>query len=336
MPEISVIMGACNGGPFLEAAVASVRAQTFTDWELVIVDNGSTDGALTALLAAHPDPKIRVFRFAAALGPGAALAVACREARGRYLAVLDADDLATSRRLEIQHAYLELRPDLCLLGGASDLIDEEGRILGREPFVGRHEDIHGFTAYVHTLRHSSIMFRRELLERVKYRSVLGNGTDRDFFSRAAETGRVEALPAVLCLYRVHAENFSHRNERGAASRGLVSMLASRRRRGLPEEIEKWEPRFAAILAASPTDEQAANLACARLFAGESLHELAAFHAWLAMRAGARWRGGARYLQAIVRGLGNARAARIGFLKAWLKEPVQQLLRAGGMPDRWQF
>jgi hypothetical protein len=300
------------------------------------VDNGSTDGAVGAELAARPDARIRVRHFSAPLGPGPALAVACREARGRYLAVLDADDLAAPRRLEIQRAYLELHPDVCLLGTASDLIDQDDRVIGREPFVGRAEDIHGATAYVHTLRHSSVMFRRELLARVEYRHVLGNGSDRDFFARAAEAGRVEALPDVLCRYRVHARNFSRQQEHGAVSRGLVSMLASRRRRGLPEQIETWEPRFAAILAAARTDEAAANLGCARLFMAEGLPELAAFHAWLAIRAGAHWRGGARYVQAVVSGLARDPRARAGLAKAWLKEPVQQLLRVGGLPDRWQF
>lgn len=336
MPEISVIMGVHNAGRFLAPAVASLRAQTFSDWELVIVDNGSSDGAVAAELAAHPDPRVRVFPHPTALTCGGALAVACREARGRYLAVLDSDDVAMPRRLELQHAHLELRPDLLLLGTASDLIDGEGRLFGYERFVGRHEDVRDCTAYVHTLRHSSIMFRRELLERVCYRPVLGNGSDRDFFSRAVEVGRVEALPDVLCLYRLHGRNISHQGDHGAASRALVSMLTHRRRRGLPEDIEKWEPRFAAVQAASPQDGRRINLECARIFAAERMYDLAAFHAWLAIRAGAPWRGGCRYAMAVIRGLLRARVARVELVKAWLKEPVQQLMRAGGMPDRWQF
>ena len=336
MPEISVIMGVCNGGRFLAATVASVRAQTFTDWELILVDNGSTDGAVAALLAAHPDPRIRVSWHPAPLSPGGALEVACREARGRYLAVLDSDDLAVPRRLEIQRAYLDLQPGVWLLAGASDLIDEDGNPLGREPFVGRHEDIFALTAHVHVLRHSTVMFRRELLERIQYRALMGIGSDHDFFARAAELGRVEALPVVLCQYRLHRENLTKQKGRSAISRGLVAMLAHRRRRGWPEDAVLWEQKFSALLGEAHGHAGPVYLGCARLFAAEGMDDLAALFAWEAMRHDARWSGLLCYLRVTLRGLGRSRPVAVATARAWLKEPAHQLLRASGAPDRPQF
>jgi glycosyltransferase involved in cell wall biosynthesis len=336
MPEISVIMGVHNGGRFLAATLASVRAQTFTDWELVLVDNGSTDGAVAAELAVHPDTRIRVFQYAAALSPGGALEVACREARGRYLAVLDADDLAHPRRLEIQRAYLDLRPEVGLLAAASDLIDENDAPLGREVHVGRHEDIYPLTLFFHVLRHSTIMFRRELLERVGYRTVLGAGADHDFFARAAEVTRVECLPVVLCRYRMHAGSCSRRAVPSAASRGLISMLTDRRRRGQAEDLAAWETIFATVPGAARDDAGRAYLLVARIFSAEGIHDLAARFAWEAMRYGARGRGLLHYLGAVARGFGRHRSAVVPTVRAWLKEPVHQLLRAGGAPDRFQF
>ncbi len=198
-----------------------MRAQTFSDWELVIVDNGSTDGVLEAELAAHPDSRVRVWRHPTPLLPGGALAAACREVRGRYVAVLDSDDISLPQRLEIQRAYLELRPEVVLLGSGSDLIDGDGRLLGREPHVGRHEDIHALTAYVYVLRHSGVMFRRELLERIQYRVTMDLGEDHDFFARAAEIGRVEALPTPLCQYRIHGR-ITRAKRRGARPAGGLS------------------------------------------------------------------------------------------------------------------
>jgi glycosyltransferase involved in cell wall biosynthesis len=336
MPEISVIMGVSNGGRFLSATLASVRAQTFADWELVLVDNGSTDGAVEAALAAQPDARVRLFQYPAPLSPGGALEVACHEARGRYLAVLDSDDLADPRRLEIQRAYLDLCPEVGLLAGASDLIDENDAPLGREVHVGRHEDILPLTLFFHVLRHSTIMFRRELLERVRYRKVLGAGADHDFFARAAEITRVECLPVVLCRYRVHAGGCSRQTVPSAASRGLISMLAYRRRRGLPEDLATWEKVFATIPVAANRDAGRAYLLIARVFSAEGIDDLAARYAWEAMRYGARGRGLLHYLGAVARGLGRNRAPVVPTIRAWLKEPVHQLLRAGGAPDRLQF
>lgn len=334
MPEVSVIMGVHNAGRFLAPTVASLQAQTIADWELVLVDNGSTDGAVDALVATHPDPRVRIFRSAEPLSPGGALAVACRAATGRYLAEMDQDDLALPRRLEIQRAYLELQPDVMLLGSGTELIDADDHSLGLEPFVGLHEQIYGLTAYVHVLRHSGVMFRRELLARVQYRARTGCAADFDFFARAAEVGRVAAVPAVLCRYRLHPGNYSNRGELSAIHCALVRMLTRRRRSGLPEDLDRWADRFEA--GALGRDTACAHLHCARIFAQENYADLAALHAWLAYRAGGGWRAAGRYLYSTIRGLARTPGTSSSLVKAWLKEPVHQLLRSGGVPDRNQF
>jgi glycosyltransferase involved in cell wall biosynthesis len=337
MPEISVIMGVHNGGAFLAETVASVQRQTFRDWELVIVDNGSTDGAVPALAAAMPDDRVRVITRAEALGPSGALQVACEAAKGRYLAVLDQDDIALPRRLEMQRAYLDLQPEVVLLGTAVADIDGKGNILGREPFVGLHEDIHALTAHVHVLRHSSVMFRRSLLDRVSYRALLGGGEDFDFFARAAEVGRLACLPEVLCHYRIHAGNITiTAAARMAVNGALVRMLTRRRRTGLPEDFAPWHRRFSACQAEGHRAEARTQIACARLLRSEKHHDLAAVHAWLAWRTGGGWRAGWEYAAAIGGGLIRGRVARVALVKAWLKEPAHQLLRDSGAPDRIQF
>lgn len=337
MPDITVIMGANNAGRFLTEAVASVQRQTFGDWELIIVDNGSTDGSGPALQAGLQDERVRIFTRTEALGPGGALLIACEAAKGRYLAVLDADDLAQPRRLEMQRAYLDLQPEVFLLGTASAFIDGAGRNLGREPFVGLHEDIHTLTAYVHVLRHSSVMFRRELLDRVQYRPLLGGAADYDFFCRAVEAARVACLPEVLCLYRLHAGNITvTAAARMAANGALVRMLTRRRRAGLPEDFEQWRERFQSIFADERTSETHVHAICARLFREEEHYDLAALHAWLAWRAGGGARAAWEYFVATTCGLMRHRASRAALVRAWLKEPGHQLLRAGGMPDRMQF
>ncbi len=337
MPQISVIMPVKNGGRFLAPAVASVNAQTFRDFELVLVENGSTDGALEALEAAGLDRRTKVVRHTQALGVGGALKAGVEAARGRYLAILDQDDLAEPRRLEWQHGFLESVPDVVLLGGVSRMIDGEDREVGNEPLVACHEDILATTSFVHGLRQSTVMFRRELVERgVTYRVEAGNAADRDLFSRAAEVGRVAALPVVLSRYRWHGGNASATDGVAAALDGTLVRLTTRRRRlGLPEEWANWAQRVRALARPGMT-RWGAHRAGARLLRTQGYHDLATVEAWMAIRCGGGARAWASYAAAVLVGVA-ARPRVLGpILRAWVKEPAHQLLHAGGMPERIQF
>lgn len=336
MPGVSVIMGVHNGGRWLAGTVRSVLQQTYPDWELIMVDNGSNDGAVGAVVRDHPDERIRVLQHDAPLGSGPALNTAAAAARGRYLAVLDKDDLAMPRRLELQCAYLDWRTEVGLLGAASLIIDGDGKPLAPEPFTGRHEELHAMLSFINPLRHSSVMFRRELLDRVSYRALAGPAADMDFLARASETARMACLPEILCHYRWHPANMSHRSLRSMAMHGaLVRMLIRRRRSGQPEEAARWTEAFHAILAGEQP-LAASYQACARLFRRERHHDLAAFYSWLAWREAGGWLAGAHYWRHVVAGLWSGRGARSRLFKAWMKEPAHQLLREGGMPERMQF
>ena len=334
MPEISVITRVHRGGEYLAQMVASVIAQTFHDWELVLV---VTAPAVEAETAAFCERDARVRRIVALGGCGQALAAGCAAARGRSIAVLDEDDLALPRRLELQHAWLALQPEAGLLGAGTEVIGPDGAVLGREPFVGLHEDILAMTAYVHVLRLSGVMFRRELAEKVPYRKTLDCAEDFDFFARAAEVTRAACVPAVLCRYRRHPGSVTATRARhNAAFGGLVRLLTRRRRGGQAEDYERWRPRFAAIAGAEGTTEAEAHRACARILRAEGHADLAAMHTWLAWRARPGLRGGADYAASMLTALAAGRAARGKLARAWLKEPVHQVLQAGGMPDRFQF
>lgn len=336
MPEISVIMGVHNGGRWLAAAVRSLLAQTLSDWELVMVDNGSTDGAVAAVERELPDGRIRVIRHPEPLGSGPALNVAAAAACGRYLAVLDQDDLAAPRRLELQCGYLGWQTGVGLLGAASLVIDAEGRPRELEPFVGRHEELHAMLQFVTPIRHSSVMFRRELAERVPYRALAGPAADGDFLMRVSEVTRVACLPEVLCHYRWHPANMSQTAGRSMAVHGaLVRMLGWRRRAGRLEDADTWTGRFAALLVENLPLGRTYR-ACARMFRREGGEALAAYYDWLAWRATGGALAGGRYLLGALRGALRSPGTAPRLLRAWLKEPAHQLLQAGGMPDRYQF
>ena len=117
-PEVSVIMAVRDGGAFLAEAIASIRAQSFPDWELIVVDDGSTDGSDGVLqAAARSENRLRVIRQER-LGLVAALNRAVAEARGEFLARMDADDRAHPERLGRQRAFMAAHPEVGVLGSA--------------------------------------------------------------------------------------------------------------------------------------------------------------------------------------------------------------------------
>lgn len=337
MPKISVIMGVCNGRRYLAAAIASLKAQTFTDWELVLVENGATESARDIAEAECPPDKLVMECGPEPLGPGGALFRACELASGDYLAVMDQDDTARPRRLELQYDFMEKFPEIGLLGGVSDLIDGEGKVWGREPYLGTHEEIMPMLAYGHVLRHSMTMFRRELLSQVTYRRELQSAVDIDFFARAAEVTRLACLPVVLGEYRLHGDNVTKRKAVNVTCHGaLARMLTRRRRTGMPEEFADWLAQFKQIEVAIEGDEGAANAACSKVFRREGYFDLAALYAWQAWRTGRNWRAPWLYISAVTRGLWQSREARRGLINGWLKVPGLRLLQARGVKEPMQF
>ena len=125
-PRVTVLMSVYNDGLFLPLAVQSILAQTFPDFEFLIIDDGSTDDSI-AYLSQLRDPRVRVVRHPQNLGLTQSLQHGVELAQGEYLARLDADDLATPDRLARQVDYLDQHPAIGLLGSAARKIDEAGR-----------------------------------------------------------------------------------------------------------------------------------------------------------------------------------------------------------------
>ncbi len=115
MPTVSVIMSAFNAEAYLREAVDSILAQTFGDFELIVVDDASTDRTLE-IVAEYSDPRIRVIRNPSNLGVGGARNRGLRLARGKYIAMHDADDTSVPDRLAQQVTYLDAHPEVGLIG----------------------------------------------------------------------------------------------------------------------------------------------------------------------------------------------------------------------------
>lgn len=209
---ITVLMPAYNVAPYLRGALDSVFRQTWQDFEVVIVNDGSTDDT-RALLAEVRDPRVRVFDqphggLAAALRRGVA------EARGRYLARMDADDEALPHRLALQKARLDRGPGVVLVHGLAQAMDPAGRPL---PHVMGDPRPSAVTKWLllwqNPIVHPTVMLRLDTLRAhdLNYRLELFRADEFDLWNRLAPHGDFEAIPEVLHRYRVHPESMTRRN-----------------------------------------------------------------------------------------------------------------------------
>lgn len=210
-PLVSALMPAYNAEKHLAKAIESIQAQTLTDWELVIVDDGSTD--LTRKIAmkhASSDSRIRVVRLPANLGRPAACNTSIEHSRGRFLAITDADDISLPCRFELQVDAMGRDPALGIVSGQLATIDESGASIGanhRYPLDGpaiREKFRNGKMA----LANPAAMMRRELFERFGfYAEECLRGQDLEFFLRIFETVEAANLDETLVEYRRSRDSY---------------------------------------------------------------------------------------------------------------------------------
>ncbi|SRR5712692_7252542 len=240
-PTVSVIMPAYNSERYVEEAVESILNQSFSDFEFIIIDDGSTDTTLARLgRHAERDRRIRL-----SSRPNTGVAKALNEAaslvRGRYIARMDADDVSAPHRLERQVNYLEQHPECVVVGSAVVLTDPDGWPLRTMGVKQRHEEID--SAHLRgeggAIVHGAAMFRTDALRAIGG-YVLRIDEDQDLLLRLAEHGQVANLPDVLLYYRQHAKSVGHQRYRELVRSVRVAVAEARVRRGLPP-LEDSEP-----------------------------------------------------------------------------------------------
>lgn len=193
-PLVTVGLSCFDEEAFVAHAISSILAQTFSDWELILIDDGSRDGTANVLRTVR-DPRVRVIVDGRHKGLAARLNEIAALATGKYVARMDADDLSHPRRLERQLEYLESHPDIDVLGTGMAIVDRDGQVSGLRLLP---ED--AFAGDEPLIAHATICCRRDWIQRHPYNELNPRCEDWELWRSA---GAVEGsnLPEALYFYR---------------------------------------------------------------------------------------------------------------------------------------
>lgn len=209
-PQVSIVVACYNAEPYLRDAMESVVGQTFADWELIVVNDGSTDGSLSFLHGlAGQDARVRVIDQDNH-GQNAAANLAISIARAPLIARMDADDLCHPTRLEKQVAFMHRNPGVGLLGTQICRLGDCKSGLSSS-FPTDHDGIvDALLQNHHAICNPTIIFRRELFEQIGGYWEHNIAEDWDMFLRMAEISRLANLDEVLFSYRFHRGSINGR------------------------------------------------------------------------------------------------------------------------------
>lgn len=247
-PEISVLMPTYNAERFVRTAVESVLAQTFDDFELLIVDDGSTDNT-AEIISAFADPRIRLVKKAHT-GVADTLRAGVESARGKYIARMDADDIAFPDRLQKQYAVLESDPDIFLVHTAVSYIDDQGTVLQQK--AGSESDpvdVKWLLLWRNVPFHPTVVFRRDALaaNNINYRSGLSTAEDFALWNEARECGEFHYLDDVTLYYRVHTESVTGSTRNASKQLAVLSSIIGSNLARLGVTVSGDEARELAVL-----------------------------------------------------------------------------------------
>jgi glycosyltransferase involved in cell wall biosynthesis len=212
-PRVSVVMPVYNGERLLGEAVESILRQSFDNWELIAVDDGSRDRSLEILRAyAIKDRRVRVHPMAANGGAIAARNTGTELARGEFIAVMDADDVSLPQRLATQLQYLDDHRETGVVGSFVQLIDGDGKRSDVRTFPTDPALMAWSMLFFNCLAHPSVMMRRNVLESANGYApeCKGGAEDYDLFAKVSRIARLATIPEVLVLYRKWEGNMTKR------------------------------------------------------------------------------------------------------------------------------
>ena len=222
-PIISVLMPVRNSRQYVEKAVKSILGQSYSSFELIIMDDQSEDGTSELLRKlANSDSRIIVTRNQKWQGVTRSLNIGLSRVRGHFVARQDADDWSAISRFEKQLAYLQCHPDLALVGTWASKVDQEGTLLEIKEWPTDPDEIEQHLLRRNVIAHGSVLGRRELFVQCGgYREEFELSQDRDLWLRAVEQFKLGNVPEPLYSLRIHRESVSANSKQAKRITGRV-------------------------------------------------------------------------------------------------------------------
>ena len=249
-PQISVVMSVYNGGKYVREAVESILNQTFTDFELIVIDDGSTDGT-SEILASYNDSRIILLINEKNIGLPASLNKGISVARGDYIARMDADDVCLPERFGLQVKFLDNHPEIGVLGGNISIIDLLGVQIRTLNYLSSHAEIKWLMCFENPIAHSTVMMRTKLLNQLGGYLNYNASEDYDLWQRMSEVTKLANLSEIVLQYRVHENNIcalpnKHRSaERNKVrQRAIESILGEH---GVPHNENYWDNPYSTAI-----------------------------------------------------------------------------------------
>lgn len=203
-------MAVYNGEKFIHAAIESILGQTFKDFELLIINDGSTDNS-ASIVNKYADKRIRLLHNDENRGLAFTRNRGVEEAQGKFFATLDCDDIACKNRLNLQLNFFSGDKQSVLCGGRIKFINDEGKIKGKFSSLKGDEDfLKSLLLFNNIYCNSTTMIRTDVLKEFRYESAFAPAEDYDLFERISKQYSIGFINKFLCYYRVHDTNISTR------------------------------------------------------------------------------------------------------------------------------
>jgi len=206
-PYVTIFTTVYNGDKYLKKAIESNLNQTYRDFEYIIINNGSTDKSLE-IIKSYDDPRIRIISLDNNIGLSNVRNLGYKEAKGRYVALLDADDISLPSRIEKQVKILDLYPDVALCSTNLVTINEKSEIISGQWYKKDNIPLEWQMLWSDIIANSSTMVRKEILEKnnIKNNPELFPVEDYDLWCKTILHSRIYRIDEVLIQYRVHGNN----------------------------------------------------------------------------------------------------------------------------------
>lgn len=207
MPKVSILMPVYNAEKYLIEAIDSILNQTFRDWELIIINDGSTDRS-RELLSQIADNRVIIVDNETNLGLINTLNKGINLCKGEYIARMDADDISTPERIEKQVQFMDSHPHHIMCGTNALVIDNSGKVTGKIRNLTNNQLLQINFLFSNPFIHPSMMIRRDILKNNPYDKQYKHIEDYELWCRIALLGEVANLEEDLLLYRWHDSNIS--------------------------------------------------------------------------------------------------------------------------------